>query len=581
MLALSFSFPARRYHATPWGRHVNEADVAWPPEPWRILRALIATYWRKGACVHWSKEDAASLVDALAAAPPIYHLPDGAVHAHTRHYMPAPTKTTLVFDAFAHLPDGAAIVVAWPDLVLEPQQFALVADLAGGIGYLGRAESWVECTALTAWDVGQANCLPADDSGNGSGEMVGVLAPLTAPAYAARRARLLKQADADERAAAQAAGKRPPTERVLRGKRDRTFGATLPERLMDALAVDTAGFQKHGWNRPPAAREIGYRRPPLSPHPRRPVGQRLRPPDRSRYTVARYLLAGRPQPRIEDAVRIGELMRIAALSQFGWERDPRSGRSRPLAPPEISGRGEDNSPLRDARHSHAFWLPEDADGDGLIDHVCVYAATGFDDRVRAALDRLTRLWTRTGGTGATADTEAAGRREWRLALEGFGTCEEFAPASALFRRARTWQSVTPFLPTGHLKRTWDVHQVRRMLEQDQPVDGPLAEATGYPREVRRLLQRRVMLSGSLAEQFQVEILPYIEARDAPRRPLQFHRFRSRGRETATDAHGALLRLHFPEAVRGPVALGYGCHFGLGLFTACEETLTMQNRGGQS
>ena len=35
---------------------------------------------------------------------------------------------------------------------------------------------------------------------------------------------------------------------------------------------------------------------------------------RSRYTVARYLLAGRPQPRIEDAVRIGELMRLTALS---------------------------------------------------------------------------------------------------------------------------------------------------------------------------------------------------------------------------------------------------------------------------
>ena len=573
MLALSFSFPARRYHATPWGRHVNEADVAWPPEPWRILRALIATYWRKGACVHWSKEDAASLIDALAAAPPIFHLPDGAVHAHTRHYMPAPTKPTLVFDAFAHLPDASAIVAAWPDLVLEPQQFALVADLADGIGYLGRAESWVECTALAAWDVAQANCLPMDDSGGGSGDTVGVLAPLAASAYAAQRERLLDQADADERAAAQAAGKRPPTEGVLRRKRDRTFGVTLPERLMDALAVDTVDFQKHGWNRPPAAREIGYRRAPLSPHPRRPAGQRARTPDRSRYTVARYLLAGRPQPRIEDAVRIGELMRTAALSKFGWEQDSRTGHRRPLAPPEISGRGEGNKPLRDAHHSHAFWLPEDADGDGLIDHVCVYASTGFDDRARAALDRLTRLWLRTGTSEETADRDGRGRREWRLALEGFGTCDEFAQASALFRRGRTWQSVTPFLPTAHLKRTRVAYQVRRMLEQGQSVDAPLVETTGYPREVRRLLQRRAVLSGLLVDQLQVEILPHIKVHDAPRRPLQFHRFRSRGRETATDAHGALLRLHFPEEVRGPLALGYGCHFGLGLFAACNEMST--------
>ena len=569
MLALSFSFPAHRYHATPWGRHVNEADVAWPPEPWRILRALIAAYWRKGACGHWSKEEAASLIDALAAAPPIYRLPEDAVHAHTRHYMPAPSKKTLVFDAFAHLPDGAAIVVAWPDLFLESRHFELVADLAEAIGYLGRAESWVECTASAQWDAALANCVPLDDSGNESGEVVEVLAPLTAPGYAAQRGRLLAQADAEERAAAQAAGKRPPTELGLNRRRERSFGVTLPERLIDALAVDTADFQKHGWNRPPSARQIRYRRTPLSPHPRRAGGHRSRAPDPSRYTVARYLLAGRPQPRIEDAVRIGEVMRRAALSKFEWERDPDTGRNRPLAPPEISGRGQDNSPLRDPHHSHAFWLPEDADGDGLIDHVCVYAATGFDTRVRSALDRLTRLWVRTGG----ADTDGGGRREWRLALEGFGTCEEFAQVCALLRRAREWQSVTPFLPTGHLKRTSESHQVRRMLEHGQRVEGSLAEASGYPRELRRLLQRRGMLPGALVEQTRVQLLPHVEVHGAPRRPLRFHRFRSRGRETNTDAHGAFLRLRFPEAVTGPVALGYGCHFGLGLFAASEDRLT--------
>ena len=229
--------------------------------------------------------------------------------------------------------------------------------------------------------------------------------------------------------------------------------------------------------------------------------------------------------------------------------------------------------MRDPHHSHAFWLPEDADGDGLIDHVCVYAAAGLDTRVRAALDRLTHLWIRTGASGSAAEREGSGRREWRLALEGFGTCDEFAQASALFRRAREWHSVTPFLPTAHLKRTRDARQARRMLEQGQPVDGPMAEATGYPREVRRLLQRRGMLAPVLVEQAQVQLLPHIQVHDARRRPLQFHRFRSRGRESTTDAHGALLRLRFPEPVTGPVALGYGCHFGLGLFAASEDTPT--------
>ena|GEM_PF-6598726 len=44
MLALAFTFPGGRYHATLWNRHVNEE---WPPSPWRILRALIAVWHRK------------------------------------------------------------------------------------------------------------------------------------------------------------------------------------------------------------------------------------------------------------------------------------------------------------------------------------------------------------------------------------------------------------------------------------------------------------------------------------------------------------------------------------------------------
>ena len=38
MLALSFTFPAGRYHATPWDRHVNEGAVAWPhATAWYVL----------------------------------------------------------------------------------------------------------------------------------------------------------------------------------------------------------------------------------------------------------------------------------------------------------------------------------------------------------------------------------------------------------------------------------------------------------------------------------------------------------------------------------------------------------------
>ena len=66
MIAFGFTFPAGRYHATPWGRNVNEADVAWPPEPVRILRSLIATWWRKADQARFPKAMLDDLIDALA-----------------------------------------------------------------------------------------------------------------------------------------------------------------------------------------------------------------------------------------------------------------------------------------------------------------------------------------------------------------------------------------------------------------------------------------------------------------------------------------------------------------------------------
>jgi len=83
MLALSFTFPAGRYHATPWDRHVNEGAVAWPPEPWRILRGLIATWHHK--VKHSGKHSGSTLLDlteSLAQELPEYGLP-AASHIRT------------------------------------------------------------------------------------------------------------------------------------------------------------------------------------------------------------------------------------------------------------------------------------------------------------------------------------------------------------------------------------------------------------------------------------------------------------------------------------------------------------------
>ena len=573
MFALAFRFPAGRYHATPWGRNVNEADVAWPPEPWRLLRALIAAYWRKGDRARWSDDHLARLVDTLAGTLPEYCLPTGAIHAHTRHYMPTGgldkgrPKTTLVFDAFVRLPDGATLVATWPHVTLEAEAFAFASHLAGAVGYLGRAESWTECEALAEWD-GAPNCRPLDGTlagesvrgASSSGaetrsrppldatpaeDPVRLLAPRTPAAYAAERQRIMD----DMRQRLLAAPGRPPIKLTIETKLDKALKSkerqahTLPERLVDALALDTADYQDRGWSRPPAAREVVYARAPEAAPSvaARAVGRRPARTARDLPTVARFLLAGRPLPRIEDAVRVGELMRRAALARFGWETGE-TGNRRPLAPWAISGRDADGKPLRDPNHRHAFWLPEDADGDGWIDHVSVFIAGGMNREVQARLDRITRLWLAPKQRSEAVDAEPGAVKEWRLALEGFGRPADFAGGARIFGTSRRWRSVTPFLASGHLK------------------------AAGYAGEVRRLLTRRGLDTAGV----DVTELRTVDVGGTPRRAIHFHRFRSRGREAQPDAAGALLDILLPEAIEGPLAIGYGSHFGLGLFSAVPD-----------
>lgn len=547
MFGLAFRFPAGRYHATPWGRNVNEADVAWPPEPWRILRALVATYWRKGDRERWSRHDLARLIGALAQDLPTFRLPKGAVHAHTRHYMPTrkdkktgEDRKTLVFDAFLHLPTGTEVVAMWPDVSLDDDLLELARNLAAGIGYLGRAESWTECRVVSE-PPGEPNCVPAESGA--SGDLVRVLVPRSAAAYGTERRRLLQL---EERKIRDGSAK-VLTERQLRPKVDKAFrvrgkgGAdTLPEQLLDALSLDTADLQKCGWSQPPAAYEVVYVRaseaaPGLLPRARTRIvrsSKTSEPP-----TVARYLLAGRPRPRIEDAVKIGEVMRAAAMSKFGFDTDEATGKRLPLAPWQVSGRDDKNRPIRDPTHPHAFWLPEDADDDGWIDHVTVFIAGGIDRNIRSRLDRITRIWLTPRAPGDTGNHH--GIDEWRLALEGFGRPEDFAGASRLLATSRRWQTVTPFLASGHLKKA------------------------GYRRELARLLKRR----GIATEGVKVEELREITVGGTPRRALNFHRFRSCGREAQPDSKGALLKLEFPRAISGPLALGYASHFGLGMFGA--------------
>ena len=522
MLAIAFTFPAGRYHATPWGRHVNEADVAWPPDLWRISRALIAVWHRKLDQARYPRVRLDELLTLLAnAEPPSFRLPNVAVHSHTRHYMPGKNdKRTLVFDAFVRVADDDPVVIAWPDLVLNDAQAELLDALLESLGFLGRAESWVDARRANA--PAEFNCIPAtrdvdESTGEVTGEIVRLRTPIAPREYARFRTEKLAAAgipDATD-------GHEPRL-----NKAQMTLAVTLPESWLDALGVDTGELQAAGWSAPPGAVTVSYRRPLHALQTTAPKITRKRmviQPETS-VTTVRFALYGKPLPRIEDAVRIGELLRATAMGIAKRTLGPGA------LPSELSGHGLDDG----NRHGHAFWLP-DANQNGMIDHLLVHVPRGLSPeaiRVLTALHSLKR-----------DEGEAL-----RLMLEGIGTSKMLAKISSCTQSARVWRSTTPYLHPWHLKKP--------ALRSPEATQAAIAD------QIRREWQLR---GDKLPALEVITALPEIQIGGRRLRPLHYFRFRRKRGLTQPDTLGRLMELRFAEPVQGPLALGFGCHFGLGLF----------------
>ncbi|THJ19461.1 MAG: type I-U CRISPR-associated protein Cas5/Cas6 [Nitrospira sp. CG24E] len=523
MLSIAFTFPAGRYHATPWGRHVNEADVAWPPDLWRITRALIAVWHRKLDPVRFPRERLHELLACLAEAEsPSFHLPEAAIHAHSRHYMPGKgDKRPLVFDAFARVAEDDPVVIVWPALVLDTLQTEMLDALLENLGFLGRAESWVEARRAPA--PVDCNCVPATKSadretGEVTDEIVRLMAPNAPEVYRAFRSEKLESAGIT----LEANGNTP----VNLGRDKKKLTVTLPIDWLNAIGVETGELQAAGWSAPPCARIISYRR---SLHALKTTATKVvRKPAMIRpntaITTARFVLYGKPLPRIEDAVRLGETVRLAVM-----------GRARQLfgenaIPCELSG----HEPGALSHHAHAFWL-SDPNERGEIEHVLVHAPGGFGSEAIRVLTALQQVKRNEG-------------EPLRLMLEGFGTASLFDKVTPLASEGAIWRSVTPYLHPWFFKKP----EMRT----------PEAAAAAILGQLQREWNQRGI---DLPKIIQVNELAFIRHGGRALRAMHFHRFRRKNGLVQPDTRGRLLELRFEQSVRGPIALGYGCHFGLGQF----------------
>jgi len=507
MLALSFRFPAGRYHATAWGSHVNEGVPEWPPSPWRLLRALIAT------AHHKLPDEAAgprlrALVERLAAAPaPVYVLPP-ATAAHTRHYMPtAGDKTTKVFDTFVAPATTAELVVRW-DAALDAPEREFLAALLAQLGYLGRAESLVEARLWPAdaslpADANVRPLLPGEPLPVGA-TLVRLLAPVSPADYATWRGTLAPPAAAGAPKAKRGAGK--------------TASVNVAPNLFAALQVDTDVWRGAGWALPPGARWVDFVRTATPPRQAPRVLPQAREP---RFTVARFALSGAVLPSLRAF-----LPQTERLHQTLVKHSDNS--------PVFTGVDADGRPR--LGHGHAYLLPECDPVHGYLTHLTLYARDGFGARERRALEAARRLWSRDGMLG--------------LVLLGVGEPADFATLP-FFRCARRWRSLTPFVGTRHPK----THRDGRVKLDERHLAIGSAE-----HDLRRLLS----LQG-LPEPLAITPMISLSLGDRRLPWLDFvhRRATGDGRRGATPPTG--FEITFPQDVAGPLALGYGAHFGLGLF----------------
>jgi CRISPR-associated protein Csb2 len=196
------------------------------------------------------------------------------------------------------------------------------------------------------------------------------------------------------------------------------------------------------------------------------------------------------------------------------------------------------------KHEHAHILPLDLDGDDHLDHFLIWAAMGLDAVAQAAIRAVRRTFTK-GGIGPL-----------RLALAGTGSLADFGNSPGVYGSAlqvlqggpagaKEWISLTPFVAPRHLKQ-------RGTHSLEGQVCAELA-ARGLP------------APGAIRI-----IDPRGEGKTGNRALCHRHFVRSRrnGPTPPVDC-GFTMLLHFEVPIHParPLALGYGCHFGLGLFVA--------------
>ncbi len=488
MLAIEMKFLTGRFHATPWGRNVNEGVPEWPPSPYRLIRALYDVWKRK--LPSWPEGRVESIFSELARESPIFELPE-ANASHTRSYLSQNaediTKKQLIFDAFVIVPRESAVKMMWPNASLSEDKVHDLNVMLSKLNYLGRSESWVDAKVISEVNGSTWNCGPEYRKvENKNIEPVKVACPVSLEDYE-KNAYTVKAKSKKEK--------------------DRNVS------WMDSFTFTTSDMLESNLNIPPGFQFVTYLRQTNCFKSSKTAVPTC---DLSEYSGVIYALESRVTPSVRETVELSERLHRKIMGIY--KRVVNDSEKRSVT---FSGRDADGQPMRD--HKHAYILPIDKDRDGWLDHLVIVSKIPFTPEELTTLDRLNGIW------------QPAGKPDIFFVPLKWGSCDEILSETPKTK----FISSTPFIPTRHYRKgrgdfmEWLAGEVKKE-----------AVFHGLPEPVDvKPIEKLLLMNG---------------------RSIRWLEFR-RNRKGEDRQIGYGFEIEFSEPVNGPVALGYGAHFGLGQF----------------
>ncbi len=223
---------------------------------------------------------------------------------------------------------------------------------------------------------------------------------------------------------------------------------------------------------------------------------------------------------ITFTINVGSLIRLAIMSHYGRQNNNNVSRT-------LAGKDSNGMPLYG--HEHVFYIPTDDDCDGYIDHITIMTDTKLTILELDAVKAVDEIYSKHDNIRA------------HVIL-----CDNINEDNSMMQEHKKWISKTPFVLNRHTK-------IRGNKVSDTPKN-----------QVELELKRRYPLYKIINVVVKDNSIPMHLSKIQPK---EFKRIRKPNEKPMP---GYEVMLEFSNPVSGPLFLGYGCHFGLGMFVPYEE-----------